>query len=347
MRAVVKDKKEPGLNMIDAPIPVPGPHQILIRLKSAAICGTDLHYYKWNQAAKDFINNSSNFPFPYFIGHEGSGIVEAVGELVTKIKPGQRVTAETHVSCGKCFQCLNGEAHNCPNRGRFFGCFSEYTVVDENYAFVLPDEMSFEEGSLMEPAGVAMRAYEEANLQPGDTVVVNGCGPIALMLIQILKQSLAARIIATDLNDYRLDIAKRFGAIPVHAGEEADVLIKELTKDRGGADVLFEMSGAAPAYQRIFDYIRKEGRLIVVGNPSGEVPINITKNVFLKGIMIKGINGRRIWSTWLHLSSLITSGKIDLSQVITHKFPLEEYDAAFQQAMGNSGKVLFTFEPKE
>ena len=343
MKAVVKNKKEPGLELIEAERPVPGPHQVLIQLKAAAICGTDLHYYRWNQAAQDFINNSSNFPFPYFIGHEGAGVIVEVGEQATKFQVGQRVTAETHISCGRCFHCLNGEAHNCPNRGRFFGCFSEYTVVDENYAFLLPDEMSFEEGALMEPAGVAMRAIEEARLDPGDTVVVNGCGPIALMMIQMLSKALTARIIAVDLNDFRLGLAQKFGAIPVHAGDEADHLIRKLTADRGGADVVFEMSGAAVAYQRIFDYVRKEGRLIVVGNPSGEIPFNITKNIFLKGITIKGINGRRIWSTWLHLSSLITSKKLDILDIVTHRFPLEEYDQAFQQAMGDSGKVLFTF----
>lgn len=347
MKAVVKDKKEPGLSFeYDAKKPVPGPHEVLIKLKSAAICGTDIHFYKWNQAAIDFMGGSKTFPWPYYLGHEGAGVVEAVGELVTKVKVGQRVTAETHISCGECFNCKNGEAHNCAHRGRFLGCFSEYTVVDENYAFILPEGISYEEGSLMEPAGVALRAVEEACIQPGDTVLVNGCGPIGLMLVQMLTRSLTARVIAVDMNEFRLKMAESFGAISINfLKEDVTSRVKEIASSREGVDVVFEMSGAPAAYKTVFDYLRREGRFVVVGNPSGEIPINFTKNVFTKGIKLRGVNGRRIWGTWLNLASLIESKKIDLMEIVTHKYPLEEYEKAFESAInGDSGKVLFTFD---
>jgi threonine 3-dehydrogenase len=222
------------------------------------------------------------------------------------------------------------------------GCFAAYTTVDERATFVLPDEMSFEEGALLEPAGVAMRAVEEASIVPGDTVVVNGCGPIGLMAIPILFASGAANVIAVDLDEYRLGMASKFGAVTINAKNQNPVeVIQQLTKNRGGADVVIELSGAASAYENIFDFLRLEGCLITVGHPSGPVSISIQKSVNLKGIRIRGVFGRRIWSTWWNLSSLITSKKVNILDVATHRYHFSQYQEAFDQIKMGAGKILF------
>ncbi|MGI6433459.1 MAG: alcohol dehydrogenase catalytic domain-containing protein [Sphaerochaetaceae bacterium] len=345
MKAVVKMDTTPGLDYLEIPVPEPKPSEVLIEVEAASICGTDIHYYHWDQNAVDF-SKKFNVQFPFVIGHEFSGTIVKVGKDVSTRFVGQRVAIETHIPCGKCFMCEIGESHNCSDMGIYGtstnGCFAPYAVADEKITFVLPDEVSFKEGALFEPAGVAMRAVEEACIQPGDTVVINGSGPIGLIAITLAKIAGASTVIATDLDQYRLSLAHKLGAIPLNIKEvNAEEEIQKITKFRKGADVVIELSGSVAAYENIFNFVRLEGRVVTVGHPGGPVALNITRDINLKGVSMKGIFGRRIWSTWHHLASLIAAKKVNLLDVVTHEFSFDQYEKAFQQISEGAGKILF------
>lgn len=350
MKAIVKNSTMPGLDYLEVPCPEPKPSEVLIEVEAASICGTDIHYFHWDQNAVDFAEKF-NVKFPFIIGHEFSGIIVKIGSSVTTRSVGQRVAIETHIPCGKCFMCEIGEAHNCSNMTIYGtscnGCFAPFAVADEKITFILPDEVSFEEGALLEPGGVAMRAIEESSIQPGDTVVINGCGPIGMMAIGLAKAAGAGLVVATDLDNYRLSLAKKLGAITFNI-RDVDIVdeIKKLTKKRNGADVVIELSGSTKAYDSIFDFIRLEGKIITVGHPGGQVSINVTKNINLKGASIKGIFGRRIWSTWHHLTALIVAKRINLLDVVTHRFSFDQYEEAFHQIANGAGKILFVKQPR-
>lgn len=344
MRAIVKTGPYPGVVYTDVEKPSPEPNQVLIKVAAAAICGTDLGLYRWSAGGQEF---ASKFPvqWPLTLGHEFSGVIAEVGKDVKDRFVGQRVSLETHLLCGKCFNCLNDMPHNCMDMGAYGtscnGSFAEYAIAPANVVFPLPDEISFEEGALLEPAGVAMRAADEAAVLPGETVVVNGCGPIGLLAILILKAGNAARVIATDLDDYRLNLAGQFGAIPIHIGKQDAVAeVRTLTKSRGGADVVFETSGAVAAYESIFRFLRLEGRLITVGHPGGAIPINWMADINLKGVSVKGIFGRRIWRTWYQLTSLMAAKRVNVLDAVTHRYKLSQAEEAFEQANKGAGKIL-------
>ena len=344
MRAIVKKNQRKGFDYIDMNKPKPKSNEVLIEVKVATICGTDMHYFNWDQMASGFAEKYK-VNFPFIVGHECAGTIIEVGSQVKNREVGQRVAIETHIPCGVCYACQTEKPHNCSNMKVYGtscnGCFAEYTTVDERATFVLPEEITFEEGALLEPAGVAMRAVEECKIVPGECVVVCGCGPIGLMIVQILKASGAACIIAVDKDKYRLCMAEQFGAITVNI-EEQNVIEKtiELTGVRGGADVLIEASGSVDAYSYIFDLVRSEGRIITVGHPGTTVEIDVMKSVNIKGLSIKGIFGRRIWGTWWNLISLIKHKKINLLEIITHQYYFEDYEKAFAQVHNGAGKVI-------
>lgn len=345
MQAVVKNSPVPGVTYMQIDKPVPNPDEVLIQVEAAAICGTDMHYYTWNKNGQDFAAKY-NIQWPLVLGHECAGTIVEVGSAVTTHKVGQRVALETHIPCGSCYQCQNDMSYNCANMQIYgtscSGCFADYAVAPAKVAFVLPDAISFEEGALLEPTGVAMRAAEQAQVQPGDTVVVNGCGPIGLLTIMVLKAGNAARVIATDLDEYRLDLAKKLGAITINVkNQDAVAEIQALTADRRGADCVIETSGAAVAYRTVFDFIRLEGTLITVGHPGGEVPINIMSNINTKGLTIKGVFGRRIWGTWWNTTSLMAAKRINVLDVVTHRFKFSACNEAFAQVENGAGKILF------
>ena len=344
MKAVAKLNEKVGFDYIDMPMPKPGSDDVLIKIHATAICGSDVHYYNWNQWAKD-MKAKYNIKFPLVAGHECCGEIIEVGKNVSKNRIGERVAIETHIPCGECYQCKTGNAHNCMNGGIYGsncnGCFSAYATAPACVAFKIPDDMSYEEGTLLEPAGVAMRALERAAVEPGDIVVVNGCGPIGLFCIQQLLVCGAAKVLAVDLDEYRLALAKKFGAIPINAKNEnvVDVVLSH-TKIRGGADAVIEFTAAAPVYRTIFDMIRLEGRLVTVGHVSEVNGVNIAKNINMKGISIRGVYGRGIWQTWYRLIPLIQNKRINVLDVATHRFPFSQYQEAFEQLKKGAGKVL-------
>jgi len=345
MKAIIKTGAYPGVTYADIDKSSPKADEVLIKVEAAAICGTDMHYYHWNQGGQDFAKKF-NVQWPLVLGHECSGTIVEVGSNVSSLSVGQRVALETHIPCGVCYQCQNDMPHNCADMGvygtSYNGCFAEYALAPAKVAFVLPENVSFEEGALLEPGGVAMRAVEEGQVKPGDTVVVNGCGPVGLLAVMILKSGNAANVIATDIDEYRLNMAKKMGAITINVKTQDPVEeIKKLTAQRGGADLVIEMSGSAASYKNLFDFIRLEGRLVTVGHPGGAIPINLMTDINLKGLQIKGVFGRRIWSTWWNLTSLISAKRINILDVVTHRFGFSDCDKAFEQVTKGAGKVLF------
>ena len=345
MKAIVKTGEVKGFSYMDVERPQPKPNEVLFEVEAAAICGTDIHYYHWDQNAKEFASKF-NVKFPFIVGHECSGTVVEIGSAVKSVKIGDRITLETHIPCGHCFQCQNDNVHNCVDMDIYGtscnGSFAEFALAPESVVFKLSDNVSFEEGALFEPAGVAMHSIERAQLEPGDTVLIFGCGAIGLLSTMVALTCGAARVIAVDIDDYRLELAKKMGAITVNsAKEDLMSVVKKYTASRGGVDVILEMTGSAKVYETLFDFMRLEGRLVTVGHPGGPVPVGITKNVNLKGAYIKGIFGRRIWQSWWKLSSLVDAGRLKVLDVVTHKFKFDQVNEAFEQVNKGAGKILF------
>jgi len=345
IKALLKNKPEFGAEYVEINDPVPKAKEIMIKTKAAAICGTDLHHYEWDETAINFTKNFQ-VKFPLILGHECSGEVVEIGSEVTNIKVGDKIALETHIPCGICYQCRIGNLHNCQNMGlygtTYNGCFADYAIAPAKVAFVLPEGVSYEEGALFEPSGVAMRGIEEATIQPGDTVLIYGCGPIGQFAIQMANICGAAKVIAIDINPFRINMAKELDVITINAQEEDPVeAVKVLTRDKGGVDIAIELTGAASVYQNIFKMIRLEGRLVTIGHPSKEVAVNFTRDINQKGLAIKGIFGRRIWNTWQHLAELVVNEKIDLLKVVTNRYKLKQYEEAFKKAHEDSGKILF------
>ena len=345
MKAIVKTGEGLGFSYMDIERPKPKAGEVLIEVAAAAICGTDIHYYHWNDAAKNFASKF-NVKFPFVVGHECAGTVAELGEGVSEVAIGDRVSLETHIPCGHCYQCQNDAPHNCQTVGAYGtscdGCFAEFAIAPAKVCFKLSDAVTFEKGALFEPTGVAMYAVESAQLMPGDTVLVIGCGAIGLLGIQTALLCGASRVIAADVDPYKVELAKKLGAAAVNsARDDLGAVVREHTARRGGVDVILEMSGSPKVYETMFDYLRLEGRVVTVGHPGSNVSINITRDINLKGASIKGNFGRRIWETWWKFSALIDSGRLDPLEVVTHRFKFEQADEAFKQVDKGAGKILF------
>jgi threonine 3-dehydrogenase len=342
MKALVKTQAGPGATLMEIDNPRPKKEEVLIKVKSVAICGTDIHFYDWDPTVSNF-----SFQFPLLLGHEYAGEILETGENVEGLSVGDRVAVETHIPCGKCYQCNIGNYHNCQEMDvvgiTYPGAFAEYARVPAKVAFKLPAEVSYEEGSLFEPAGAAMHGVDEAGISAGDLVVILGCGPIGLAAVQMAQIAGSAQVLAIDINDFRLDMARLFGASTLNPLRD-DVVqrVSEIAGRKGGADVILEVSGAPAAFKFLFDLLRREGKLVAIGLLSDPINVNVSKNIVLKGIEIKGVFGRRIWETWEHLASLVEAKRINLSGIITHRFPLVEYEEAFRQVHGHAGKVVLT-----
>lgn len=346
MRAILKTGRAPGVEYrTDVPRPVPKENEVLIRVKAAAICGTDINYWKWNAGAESFADQY-DVRFPFVLGHECAGEVVQTGSGVKSVAVGDRVALETHIYCGSCYQCRSGNAHNCDNLAIYGtscdGCFAEYATAPEPVVFKLPASVSFEEGALFEPAGVAMHAVQRSGVRPGDVVLIYGCGALGQFAIALMLASGAGKVIAVDIDDYRIDMAKRQGAIAVNSARESvEKVVRACTADRGGADVILEMTGAPAVYDTLFDNLRREGSVVTVAHPGAPVSINVTRSINTKGATIRGVFGRRIWDTWYELLGLVQNGKVDLTKAVTHRFPLSAGNAAFEQIPKGAGKILF------
>lgn len=346
MRAIMKTERSKGVTYVpEIKKPVAGPDEVLFKVKAAAICGTDVALYNWSEGGQRFFDKYEG-KVPYVLGHECCGIVEAVGENVKTVSVGDKIAIETHMYCGECYQCRTGDAHNCQNLKIYGyscdGCFAEYATAPANCVYKLPDSVSFEQGALFEPAGVAMFGLREADIKEGDVVMVFGCGPIGQMTIQLALAYGASKVIAVDIDDYKKQLAAGLGAVAVNSvKEDLAEIVKRETPERGGVDVIIEVSGASSVYDSMADCLRREGKIMLLAHPGGKVSFDVMKTMHHSGATIKGIFGRRIWDSWDALTELVASGKVDLTKVITHRFPLSAANEAFEQIARGAGKVIF------
>ena len=347
MRAIVKNRKEKGFDYQEVEIPRVGPKDVLIRVKAAGVCGSDLSFYEWNNPWCETVVKR----LPFIPGHECSGEVVEVGSQVKLLRKKDRVSVETHLPCGKCFQCRDGQSNICQNMElfghTFNGCFAEYCRVPETIVEKIPDGLSWEYAALLEPIGIPLRAVWEGKVG-GDSVAVIGCGPIGQFAIAASSAMGASPVFALDVNQKRLTIAKQVGATYLlnPAKDSPGKIIMDLTH-QNGVGIIIEASGNSKAFSNSFRYLRKGGKVFMIGNIKEPLVIDGIADIVNKEATIRGLHGRELFSTWRLAESLLLSGKFEIGPVITHKFPLEEFHKGFQLAMdGEACKVLF-FPQKE
>ncbi|MEW6328952.1 MAG: L-threonine 3-dehydrogenase [Candidatus Micrarchaeota archaeon] len=341
MRAIMKKEPKPGAVMETAEIPKIRNREVLVKIKAASICGTDLHIYEWDEWARSRIHP------PMIFGHEFAGEVIEAGKDVTFVSVGDHVSGETHLACGHCFQCRTGQAHVCRNvrlRGvDVTGCFSEYHAMPEESAWKNDKKVPHWVASAQEPLGNAVHTVFDGEVA-GKTIAIFGCGPIGMCAAALCRASGAERIFAVDINPYRVRMAKEMGAHVVLNGKETDV-VKEImgATDGDGVDVFLEMSGSPVALKQGLKVLKPGGRASILGIFSKPVELNITDDIVFKAARINGINGRRMFGTWFTTSAFLRSGLVNLEKIITHKFKFEEFEKAFAlMKSGNCGKVVMT-----
>jgi threonine 3-dehydrogenase len=339
MKAVVKRTAAPGAELAMVDIPPVGPGEVLVKVSAASICGTDHHIYIWNEWAQGRIKP------PKIMGHEFCGEVVEVGEGVTKIKVGDLVSAETHVVCGRCPLCLTGKGHVCKNTTilgvDIDGAFAEYVVIPEENAWLNDRAISPELASIQEPLGNAVHTLLSGQIA-GCTVAITGCGPIGLMAIAVAKAVGASAVYATEINEYRAELAVKMGADRVFNPAKEDA-VKDILKetDGYGVDVVAEMSGNPKAISQAFEMVKQGGRISLLGLPAKPVELDISEKLIFKGVMVNGITGRLMYDTWFQVKGLLKSGHLKVEPVITHRFSLEEYEKGMElMDAGNCGKVI-------
>lgn len=339
MRAIVKPNAAPGLEMALVDTPHIGPTDILLKVNAASICGTDLHIYEWNPWAEERLNP------PLIIGHEFCGTVVATGHEVHNLSEGDYVSAESHIICGVCVYCRTGRGHLCPNT-RIIGvdrdgAWAEYVAIPAANAWRNPPDVPPHVATLEENFGNAVHTAFAVDLR-AKKVLVTGCGPVGIMAIPVACAIGARAIYATDLSDYRLNLARRMGAtVTINAAKE-DVVERILAETEGeGVDAWLEMSGSPRAIEQGFKVLKTGGEVALLGLPDQPLTFDLANWVIFKGAIVHGIGGRRLWETWFQMSGLLRSGTINLEAIVTHKFPLEQFEAALHtMASGESGKVV-------
>jgi threonine 3-dehydrogenase len=340
MRAILKAAERSGISMQRIPVPEPGPEEVLIRVKASAICGTDLHIAQWNAWAQ-----KAGIRLPLVMGHEFSGEVVGMGSRVRALKPGDYVAGETHLPCGECYQCRNGLQHICQNLKLFGihrnGCFAEYTTIPELCAYRLPATIPPRLAAMLEPLGTSLRAVSELDVAGGSVVVI-GCGPIGLFAVASARALGASRIIGLDVREERLALAKRIGCDIGLDPRRPDAVGLILDATGGvGADAIVEASGNAAALEGAFEFLRKGGRVGLVGLPSESVRLNLGPDVVFKEATIIGIHGREMFRTWTRMQQLLASGLLNVEPIVTHEMPLEAFAEGFALLeSGKGGKVI-------
>lgn len=340
MKALVKKERAVGIWMEDVPMPKVGDHDVLIKTRKTSICGTDVHIYKWDAWAQKTV------PVPLIIGHEFAGEIAGMGSQVKHLKVGARVCGEGHLICNQCPNCLKEKRHACMHtKGLGYhvsGCFAEYFVLPAENVFLLPDSISDEQGAIFDPYGNAVHTTLAFDLV-GEDVLITGAGPIGIMAAGIARQAGARYILVTDVNDYRLDLAKKMGATHTVNIEKASLedLMKEL-KLPYGFTVGLEMSGHPDGLRTLTEKVQHGGNIALLGIlPPGTV-IDWDLVIF-KMLTLKGIYGREIFSTWFKMTHLIERG-LDLSPVITHRFPIDDFQKGFDVMLsGQAGKVILNW----
>jgi threonine 3-dehydrogenase len=341
MQALVKTTAGPGLTLTDRADPTPGPHDALVKVAATSLCGTDSHIYRWDEWAQRRIHP------PRIIGHELCGHVVEVGREVSLVKVGDYVAAESHLTCGACFQCRTGQAHVCKNYKILGidrdGSFAQYVALPEGVLWHTAPEIPPEIACVQEPLGNAVDAALAEDLT-GHTVLITGCGPTGLFAAAVARTAGAATIIASDVSDYRLGLAKKMGVdhvlnVRTESPEQVAAAILEMTAGEG-VDASLEMSGNPTAMHQAFRAVKNGGRVTLFGIPTGPVCFDLPNEVIFKGVRVYGITGRHLFGTWYRLAGLFKAG-LDIRPVVTHFFPLGEFATGFELIQsGQCGKVV-------
>jgi threonine 3-dehydrogenase len=337
MKALVKAKAERGIWMEDIAKPEVGHNDVLIKVRRTAICGTDIHIFKWDDWAK------ATIPVPMAVGHEFSGEIVDMGIEVKGFEIGDRVSAEGHITCGYCRNCRAGRRHLCMNTIGVGvnrpGAFAEYIAVPAFNAFKLPDAITDDLAAILDPLGNATHTALSFDLV-GEDVLITGAGPIGIMAVAIARYAGARHVVITDVNDYRLGLARKMGA--TRAINVATQSIDDTMKELGmveGFDVGMEMSGNPQAFRDMLRTMHHGGKIAILGIPPGEMAIDWNAVIF-KGLILKGIYGREMFETWYKMSSMLQSG-LNMDPIITHHFDIDEFQPAFElMESGQSGKVI-------
>jgi len=341
MKALVKAKREPGLWLEDVPVPEPERDEVLIRVLRAAICGTDIHIFNWDDWA------SSTIPVPMVVGHEFVGEITKTGDNISGFKPGDLVSGEGHLVCGHCRNCLAGRRHLCRNTSGVGvnrpGCFAEYLSIPVTNVWACDPSISLDLLACFDPLGNAVHTALTFDIL-GEDVLITGAGPIGCMAAAIARHAGARHIVVTDVNSYRLGLAQQVGATrTVNVSRENIEDIPFELHMREGFDVAMEMSGNPAALDSILKTTRHGGKIALLGIMPENTKIDWNTVVF-NGLTIKGIYGRKMFETWYKMTSMIQS-RLDITPLITHRFSYRDYLEAFDiMRSGKSGKVILNWE---
>jgi threonine 3-dehydrogenase len=328
-----------GLNLEKVEVPEIGPADALIRVRAASICGTDLHIYGWDRWS------ASRIKPPLTLGHEFCGYVEKVGSEVKGLAVGDFVSAEMHVNCGYCRQCRTGQPHICQNLEIIGidrdGAFAEFVRIPARNVWKVDPAIPEHYAAIMDPLGNAVHTVLAGDIA-GQTVAVTGCGPIGLMAIAVAKACGCSTLFATEVNAHRIALAKKMGADEVVNPSEVDAVAEVQKKtDGAGVDVLLEMSGNPQAIQQGFRMLRTGGRASLLGIPSQPVTLDVVEDIVFKGATVQGIYGRRMFETWVQMTALLTSGRLNLEPLFRERLPMDQFPGAFELLEGGqAGKVL-------
>ena len=340
MKALVKAAPQEGLVMQQVEIPVPGPDEVLVKVKKTAICGTDIHIWKWDEWS------ASTVPTPMVVGHEFCGEIVETGAAVKKFSIGERVSGEGHIVCGTCRNCRAGRGHLCRNTMGVGvnrpGAFAEYLCLPQDNIVPIPDDISDEIAAIFDPFGNAVHTTLSFDLI-GEDVLVTGAGPIGIMGALVAQRVGARKVVITDISDYRIQLASKMGVEHVVNAEKQD--LRDVMDSLGmteGFDVGLEMSGAAPAMRDMIDKMNNGGKIALLGIAPTEFAVDWNKIIF-KMLQVKGIYGREIFETWYKMIALVQSG-LDLSGLITHRINAEDFENGFKHMLsGEAGKVVMSW----
>ncbi len=339
MRAVVKPRPAPGLELQRVPVPTIGPDDVLVKVKVTSICGTDRHIYEWDEWSQATIRP------PQVIGHELAGHVVEVGRQVRSVGVGDFVSAETHLPCGECLQCRTGRMHVCQNMRilgvHTDGCFAEYVKLPAAVVWKNDPDLPPAVASVQEPLG---NAVDTVLAEPvtGKSLLITGCGPAGLLGIAVARAAGAFPIIATDVNDYRLRLARSLGATTtLNPGREAVVEAVRALTGGDGVEVFAEFSGHPGALAQGLEAVTPGGRVSLLGLYRSPVEVDLNRLVIFKALTVYGITGRKMFETWYRVRSLLASGELDVTPALTHQFPLEAFAEAMElMSAGACGKIV-------
>lgn len=341
MKALRKLEPGVGLVMCDVPIPKIRGNEVLVKVIKRAICGTDLHIWSWDAWSAGRIKP------PVTTGHEFYGEIVEIGADVGHYRVGELVSAEMHVVCNQCSLCRTGQAHLCDNVVILGvdgdGCFAEYVAIPEYNLWRVPEGIDPEWAAIYDPFGNAVHTVM-AGETVGKSMLVLGGGPIGLMAIAVAKAAGASQVLLSEISPYRRDLGVKMGADRVinPAAEDFETAVREATRGQG-VDVVLEMSGHPAAIAQGFRVIKKGGRYTLLGIPSKPVTLDFAKDLIFPGIILQGINGRRMFNNWYQMDAFLVSKRVDLAPVITHRFPMSEFKTAFETGLsGLSGKIILT-----